>query len=254
MRRFDGKAALVTGAAHGIGRATAARLAGEGARLVLADRDAAALQAVARELAAVHGADVVDLTYDAADGAASAAMADRAASAFGGLDCVVCNAGIYRRGHFAAIAAAEWDTVLAVNLTSVFRIVQAALPALRAVRGNVVTTASTAAVRGIAYAAHYAAAKAGLVGLTRSLAVECAPDGVRFNAVCPGRVKTGIATGQPPLAGADAALVVRPPRLAGRTDGGAPDDIAAAIAYLASSDAAYVSGSVLVVDGAQTIG
>jgi NAD(P)-dependent dehydrogenase (short-subunit alcohol dehydrogenase family) len=253
MRRFDGKAVLVTGAASGIGRATALRLAGEGARLAIADRDGAGLAEVAESLRRT-GAAVELQVYDAADGEASARMAETAAAVLGGLDCVVCNAGIYRRAHFADIAPADWELLFAVNLTSVYRIVQAALPRLKVSRGNVVTVASTAGIHGIAYAAHYAAAKAGIVALTKSLAVEFAPDGVRFNAVCPGRVKTAIGAGLAPLPGQDEALLVRPPKLAGRIDGGEPEDVASAIAWLASAEAAYATGSVLVVDGAQNIG
>jgi NAD(P)-dependent dehydrogenase (short-subunit alcohol dehydrogenase family) len=254
MRRFEGKVALVTGAASGIGRAAALRLAQEGARLVVADRDEAGLAAVADYARGEHGAEIATLVYDAADGDGSAAMARAAVGALDRLDCAVCNAGIYRRGHFAEIAPEEWATVFAVNLTSVFRIVQAVFPALKATRGNVVSTASTAGIHGIAYAAHYAAAKAGIIALTKSLAVEYAPDGVRFNAICPGRVKTAMGAGIRPLPGQNETLLVRSPRLAGRTEGGEPDDLAAAIAYLASEDARYVSGSVLVVDGAQNIG
>jgi NAD(P)-dependent dehydrogenase (short-subunit alcohol dehydrogenase family) len=254
MRRFEGRVALVTGAASGIGRAAALRLAGEGARIVLADRDEAGLTAVAETARRDHGAEAVTLVYDAADGDASAAMAAEAARTFGRLDCAVCNAGIYRRNHFADIPPEEWETVFAVNLGSVFRIVQAALPALKASRGNVVSISSTSGIHGIAYAAHYAAAKAGIIAMTKSLAVEFAPDGVRFNAICPGRVRTGIGAGLKPLADQNEALLVRPPKLAGRTEGGEPDDLAAAVAYLASDDARYVSGSVLVADGAQNIG
>ncbi len=247
--RFPGKAALVTGAASGIGRATALRLAREGARLALADRDRERLEAAARDAGAA-----ATFLYDAADGESSAAMAAAAAKALGGLDVLICNAGIYLKTHFAEMTPSDWSLVLAVNLTSVARIVQAALPSLIDSRGNVVSVASTAATAGIAYAAHYAAAKAGIVALTKSLAVEFAPRGVRFNAVAPGRVKTAITAGLAPLAGQDASLLVRPPKLAGRTDGGEPDDLAAAIAFLASDEARYVSGSLLVVDGAQNIG
>jgi NAD(P)-dependent dehydrogenase (short-subunit alcohol dehydrogenase family) len=246
---FQDKSVLVTGAASGIGRATARRFAREGARLALADRDAAGLAVVARE---VGGA--ATFLYDAADGEASAAMAAAASNALNGLDAVICNAGLYRRTHFADMSPADWSMMIAVNLTSVVRIVQASLPALLASRGNVVSVASTAADRGIAYAAHYAAAKAGVVALTRSLAVEFAAAGLRFNAVAPGKVKTAIGVGLAPLARQNDSLLVRAPRLAGCADGGEPDDLAGAIAFLASDDARYVSGDVLVVDGAQNIG
>ncbi|MBN9061853.1 MAG: hypothetical protein BGP06_20195 [Rhizobiales bacterium 65-9] len=247
--RFQGKTALVTGAASGIGRATALRLAREGARLALADRDEAGLAAVASACG-----DALTCVYDAADGDASAAMTGDAVARLGGLDALVCNAGVYRRTHFTDMSPQDWATILAVNLTSVARIAQAALPALIAARGAMVSVASTAGQTGVAYAAHYAAAKAGVVALMKSLAVEFAPTGARFNAVAPGRVKTAITAGLAPLAGQNDALIVRPPRLAGRVDGGEPDDLAAAIAFLASNDALYVTGALLTVDGGQTIG
>lgn len=251
--RFEGKTVLITGAASGIGRAAAVRLSAEGARLILADRDTEGLVTVARQIGKGQGRPHV-IGYDASDNGSTAAMAAEAATAFGRLDCVVCNAGIYRRAHFADIGAAEWEIVLQVNLTSNMRIAQVVTPALRETGGNLIAIASTAGLDGIAYAAHYAAAKAGLIALIKSLAVEFAPDGVRFNAICPGRVKTGISKGLEPLPNQNEALLVRQPRLAGHTEGGQPEEIAAAIAYLGSQDASYLSGSILVIDGTQTIG
>jgi NAD(P)-dependent dehydrogenase (short-subunit alcohol dehydrogenase family) len=249
MRRFEDRIVLVTGAASGIGRAVAARLAAEGATLALADRDAAALAAVAADLGAQSH------VYDAADGDGSAAMVGRVLAATDGrLDALIANAGVYRRAHFAAVTPADWDWLLAVNLTSHMRVTQAALPALTAARGNVVMTASTAALHGNAYAAPYAAAKGGIVALVKTLAVELAPAGVRVNAVCPGKVQTAIGAGLAPVDGADPALLVRPPKLAGRTGGGLPADLAGTYAWLASDDAAYVTGAVVVADGAQNIG
>ncbi|MEO3388800.1 SDR family oxidoreductase [Mesorhizobium sp. CAU 1741] len=247
--RFNGKVALVTGAAGGIGRATALRLAREGARVVAADRDRDGLEMLASELE-----DLTTLIYDAADGDGSAAMARSAIAGAGRLDMLVCNAGIYRRSHFVEIGPDEWNTVVAVNLTSVARIAQAAVPALIEARGSAVFIASTAATHGIAYAAHYAAAKAGIVALMKSLAVEYAHAGVRFNAVAPGRVKTAIASNQPQLERQNASLLVRAPRLAGLTEGGEPEDIAGVIGFLLSQDARYVSGSLMTADGAQNVG
>lgn len=252
--RFHDMSVLVTGAAGGIGRATALRLAGEGARLALADRDGGALVDLASAVREVSGADPATLVYAAADMAASSHMAANAADALGGVDCAVCNAGIYRRAPFAAISDDAWAQMLAVNLSSVACIARTLIPHLVRSRGNMVMVSSIAAITGIVHAAHYAAAKAGLVALVKSLAVEYAPEGARFNAICPGKVKTGMSSGQPPLPAENPALAVRPPRLAGRTGGGEPEDIAAAIAYLGSSDARYISGSALVVDGTQTVG
>ena len=247
--RFDDKVALVTGAASGIGLATALRLHGEGARVIAADRDEAGLKALAEKVAGLR-----TLVYDAADGEASAAMASSAARMFGRLDCVVCNAGIYRRAHFQDISADDWAAMLSINLSSVFRIVQALVPALRDSRGSVVTLASTAAIQGIAYAAHYAAAKAAIVALTKSLAIEYASAGIRFNAVAPGRVRSSMGAGLAPLADQDDRLLTRPVKLDGRPEGGEPADIAGVIAFLLSGDAGFVTGSLVVADGAQNLG
>jgi len=253
VKRFDGKVALITGAASGIGRATALRLAEEGASVILADVNEEGLKQLGQQIEAGGGRSHIRL-YDAADGDGSAAMADEAAKVFGRLDAVICNAGIYRRAHFTDISAADWSFLYSVNLFSAVRIIQATIPALAETRGNVVATASTAGIHGIAYAAHYASVKAAIIALMKSLAVEYSGKGIRFNAICPGKVNTGMGAAVAALEGQDPALIVRQPRLAGRTDGGTPEDLAAAIAYLASDDARYVSGSVLVVDGAQNIG
>lgn len=253
LRRFDGKVALVTGAASGIGRAVALRLAAEGGRLLLADRDLDGARAVADAIAAEGAPDAAAIGYDAADAASCRAMVDAALARAGRLDVLVNNAGLYRRGHFETLAAEDWALVLEVDLNSVFHVTRRALPALIESRGNVVATASTAALGGIAYAAPYAAAKAGVVALMKSLAIEFAPRGVRFNVVCPGRVRTAIGAGLAPLGDENPDLLVRPPRLDGFAAGGAPDDLAGAYAYLASDDARYVTGAVLVVDGAQPL-
>lgn len=252
-KRFDGKVALVTGAASGIGRATALRLASEGAKIVLADVNHAGLEQVYAQISQLGGKAHI-CVYDAANGDASAAMAADAATHFGQLDAVICNAGIYRRAHFTDTTAADWLQLYSINFFSTVRIIQAAIPALAKTKGNVVATSSTSGIHGIAYAAHYASSKAAIIALIKSLAVEYASKGIRFNAICPGKVNTGMGAAVAALEGQDPALTVRQPRLAGRTDGGTSEDLAAAIAYLASEDARYVSGSVLVVDGAQNIG
>lgn len=252
--RFHCKGVLVTGAASGIGRATALRLAGEGARMALADRDGAGLADVASAIGDISGEKPECLVYDAGKSGEAAAMTQRASERLDGLDVVICNAGIYRRARFSDISGEDWALMLSVNLASVADIIRVALPSLTEKKGNVVTVASTAALQGIAYAAHYAAAKSGVVALSKSLAVEYAPSGVRFNVVCPGKVQTAIGAGLAPLEAEDASLLVRPPRLAGYAAGAEPEDIAAAIAFLASDDARFVSGSVLVADGAQNIG
>lgn len=253
-RRFDGKVVLVTGSASGIGRATALRIAQEGGTLILADRNLEGAEAVA-SLAIGNGATVATvLAYDAADPHSCRAMVDDAIAQHGRLDCLINNAGIYRRSHFLETPAAQWDLIMKVNLSSLFHVIQQALPALVKSRGNVVSTASTAGIEGIAYAAAYASAKGGVIALTKSLAAEFAPHGVRFNAICPGRVRTEIGTGVAQVVDTVEAVLVRPPKLLGKTVAGEPEDIAGAFAYLASDDAAYTSGAILVIDGGQTVG
>ncbi|WP_269929359.1 SDR family NAD(P)-dependent oxidoreductase [Aminobacter sp. HY435] len=254
LRRFDNKVALITGAATGIGRATALRLAAEGATLILADRNVEGVEKVCAEAATSFGVRADAVGYDAADTASARAMVDKALALHGRLDSLINNAGIYRRDHFAKQTGDEWALVFRINLESVFHIVHQALPALAASRGNVVSTASTAGIDGIAYAAAYAASKAGIIAMTKSLATEYAPKGVRFNAICPGRVRTEIGTGLQPIDDQDPAISVRPSKLLGKMETGEPEDIAGAFAYLASDDASYVSGAVIVVDGAQTVG
>jgi meso-butanediol dehydrogenase / (S,S)-butanediol dehydrogenase / diacetyl reductase len=247
-QRFKGKAAIVTGAASGIGRATAERLAAEGADLVLADR---AFEALPTEL---HGARIVPMRFDAEDAESCRRMVEDAVAALGRLD-LLCNiAGILDWGHFAEFSAARWDRILRVNLTSLFHISQQALPHLIKSRGNIVNMASAGGLIGIAYTAAYCASKAGVVSLTKSLAVEYASAGVRVNAVAPGGIDTPLLTGAPPPEGIDPALIAR---LSPKLDGGAlgrPEDIAAAVAYLASDEARFVTGTVLSVDGGQTAG
>jgi NAD(P)-dependent dehydrogenase (short-subunit alcohol dehydrogenase family) len=250
-RRLEKRSILVTGAAGGIGRATAERLAAEGARLTLADRDATGLKAAAHAIAHSEQEPAI-IEYDAADYEASAKIVDHAIAAHGRLDAVCNVAGIFAKSHFAEIRAEDWDRMLRINLSSVFCIVQRALPSLIQARGSIVNTASIAGINGIAYAAPYAVSKAGIIALTKSLAVEYAASGVRINVICPGGVRTAMG-GSPPLPDADPDLAIRRSKLPGFDGLGEPGDIAAAFAYLVSDDARYVSGTVLTVDGAQSL-
>lgn len=236
---------FLTGAASGIGRAAAERLGSEGAALWLADVQDEPLAAVAAALRA-GGAAVeaqrCDVSREAEVDAAIAACVAR----YGRLD-VLCNvAAILRFDHFHQIRTADWERVLAVNLTGTFFACRAALPHLLATRGNIVNVASTAAVHGQPWAGAYAASKGGVLAMTQSIAIDYARQGVRANAVLPGDVATPIFAAFQLPEGADPKLVrrVMAPRGSGR-----PADVAGVIAMLASDDAAHVTGAAIRVDG-----
>ena len=230
--RFEGKVALVTGAASGIGAATAQLLRTEGATVVPLD------------VTAADGVRVCDVT-DRAE--VDAAVAE-AVAAHGGIDVVANVAGMIRFGHFADLSQADWQRQLDVNVTGPFNVCQAALPSLVERRGCIVNVASVAGLRGQAYGSGYCASKGALVMLTRALAVELATAGVRVNCVCPGTVMTplivGVGESMPP--DVDATLMAR---LNGVMPGLIePGEIAEAIAYLASDAARSVTGAALAVD------
>jgi NAD(P)-dependent dehydrogenase (short-subunit alcohol dehydrogenase family) len=249
--RLAGKAMLVTGAAGGIGRATAGRLASEGASLVLADFNAEGLEIVADELAAT-GLRPDLIQYDAADVGSSRQLVNQAIAKLGRLDAVCNIGGIFLKAHSDKMSVEDWERILNINLTSVFAISQAALPALIAARGALVNTASIAGLEGLPYCAAYAVSKAGVITLTKTLAAEFAAAGLRANVVCPGGIRTSMG-GSASLPDADPDLAIRRSKLPGFDGLGDPDDIAAAFAYLVSDDARFVSGTVLTVDGAQQL-
>ena len=246
MNRFTAKVALVTGAGSGIGAATAARLLAEGAAVCLADISAEALAAQATALATpervmTHLADVTD---EAQVNALVAAVVAR----FGGLDVLVNNAGAGSFGRIEEVTPENWRRVHALCLDSVFWGCRAALPHLKARRGAIVNTASISGLRADYGFAAYNSAKGAVVNLTRNLAIDHARDGVRANAVCPGLTATPLTekfTGrQDIMAEYDRRIPLRRP--------GLPAEMAAAIAFLASDDASYVTGHCLVVDGGLT--
>ncbi len=248
--RLAGQVALVTGAASGIGRATAERLAAEGAAVLAADRDAAGLAATCDAIASAGGRATA-WTLDVTRPAECLAAVDAAREHYERLD-LLCNvAGIALGARFTDVTEAQWSQVLAVNLSGVFFMCQAAIPALLETRGAVVNMASSAALVGQAYTAPYAASKAGVVSLTRSLALEYGKQGLRANCVCPGGVDTPLARGFRLPEDADPELFRRMLPL---VPVARPDEIAGAVAYLASPEARYVNGAVLAIDGGQTAG
>lgn len=255
-QRFTGKRALVTGGASGIGRATAERLGAEGAQLVLADYDIDGARAVAQAISAEHGVRADAVPFDAAQADSCAAMVDAAIELLGGLD-VLCNiAGIMDWGGFLEFPEARWERMLKIDLSSVFYISQRAMPELIKSRGNIVSISSAAGLTGLPYVAAYAAAKAGVIALTRSMAVEFAAQGVRANAICPGGVKTPMHDKSTDPVGVDQTMVQKLaerhwPKLGELCEA---EDIAAAIAYLASNEARFITGITHIVDGGQLAG
>lgn len=245
---MKGRIALVTGAASGIGRATAILLAQKGARLILADLNPEGLEAVRREI----GGGAVALGFDAGEAASCRRLVEDAVAAAGGID-ILCNiAGIMDWGPLDGFDEDRWDRMLRINLSGVFHLSRAAMPHLVARKGVIVNMSSAAALVGIPYTAAYCAAKAGVVALTKSLAIEFAAAGVRVNAICPTGVKTAMHGSVALPEGVDMALVMRnAPKLGDLCE---PEDIAAAVAFLASDDARKITGIALPVDAGQTAG
>lgn len=245
--RFSGKRVLVTGAASGIGRATAIMFANEGASVTIGDINAAGLTETAGMMASVPQI----VPYDASDFASCRALVEAASK--NGLDVLANISGMLKWGPSLEFALDDFERILRINTTSVFAMCQVALPHLIRSKGAIVNTASTAALQGIAYTVAYAASKHGVAAITKSLAIEFASKGVRINAVCPGHVDTPMGNSAPPEGDVDWSLVMRnAPKL---VDGMcAPSDIAEAIAYLASDAARKVTGSLLTVDGGQLAG
>ena len=246
--RFEGRVALVTGAASGLGRATALRLAAEGAVVVGADLDAAGLAETEKECG---GGRFQALARDLASAAACRAVVEDAVAQGGGLD-VLCNvAGINRFHHFLEMPEADWQRILAVNLSSVAFLCQAALPHLIARRGAIVNVASVAAGKGQAYTVAYCASKGGVVQLTRALAMEFIDSPVRINAVAPGGVDTAMNQNLVFPQGMDWSKV-KP--YIGRRGLARADEIVEVIAFLASDAASNVHGAVWAVDGGMAAG
>ncbi len=246
MDRFIDKVALVTGAGSGIGAAVARRVASEGGRVACLDLDGVRARAVVAEIDA-SGGRALAVTADVADDrAVAAAVAEVFDWSSGELDVLanVAGVGFYRSLEDTTVA--EFERLLGVNLLAPFRLVKLCADQLRARSGAIVNVASAAGLNGRAYLSAYASTKGGLVALTRSLAVELAPD-VRVNAVCPGGVDTPLLEQFRVPDDVDHTILARHPALIGRRS--TADEIAASIAHLAADEAASTTGSVLLVDG-----
>jgi 3-oxoacyl-[acyl-carrier protein] reductase len=240
MFDLTGKRALITGASGGIGAAIARALHGAGATVALSGTREAPLQALAAEL----GERAHVLPCDLSDSQAVEALPKAAAEAMGGLDILVNNAGITRDQLFMRLSDADWQSVLDVNLTAAMRLCRGVMrPMMKARWGRIVNISSVVGTTGNAGQANYAAAKAGLIGLTKSLAAEVASRGITANAVAPGF----IATAMTDKLTDEQKGKINAQIPAGRM--GTPEEIAAAVLYLASDEAGYVTGATLHVNG-----
>ena len=244
MGSLDGKRALVTGASRGIGRAVALRLAADGAAVAVNYHTGEA--EAAEVVAAITGAGgtAVSIGGDVSDASQAAATVAAAQEALGGLDILVNNAGITRDNLVLRLSEEDWDAVLDTNLKGAFVCTKAALRAMvRQRSGRIINMSSVVAGTGNPGQANYAAAKAGLIGLTKTVAREVASRGITVNAVAPGFISTRMVEA---ITEEQQALVLDRIPLARF---GTPEDVAACVSFLASDDAAYITGQVLGVDG-----
>lgn len=244
--RFDGRIALITGGTSGMGLAVARRLLEEGARVVVTGRDQGRLDAAAKELdgaAPDAGERVLAVRADAASLTDLDALMDAVRERHGRLDVLFANAGVGAFGPTADVTEADFDRTVDVNFKGVYFTIQKALPLLAA-DASIVINASWTLHRGLPIASLYAATKAAVQSLTRTLAAELGPRGIRINAVSPGFIDTRMFRDAIP---ADEVEGTRAQVASGRL--GTPEDVAGAVAFLASADAAYVNGQDLIVDG-----
>ena len=243
MNRFENKIALVTGASRGIGEAIAKRLASEGAAVIAAARSADALARVVSEIGAAGG-KASALALDLADSASIEVGVKQTLTAHGEIHVLVNNAGVAEDNLILRMSRDAWDRVLATNLTGVLLLTQAVVKGMVRKRyGRIVNVTSVVGLMGNAGQANYASSKAGLIGLTKSVARELASRNITCNAVAPGFIATAMTEKMTEDAKTKLAGEIPLERL------GSPDDVAAAVAFLASDEAAYVTGTVVNVSG-----
>ncbi len=242
--RFEGQIAIVTGAGRGIGRAMASRFANEGARVACVSRTEQNAKTVADEINAVRADAAKAYAVDVADHAAVQKVGARILEELGRADILVNNAGVTRDALIMRMSLEDWDSVINTNLRGAFSFTQAVVRAMTKQRsGRIINISSVIGLMGNAGQTNYAASKAGLIGLTKSLARELASRNITVNAVAPGFVLTDMTSGLPD----EVKNTIHAKIPLGRT--GTPEEIASAVAFLASAEAAYITGQVLCVDG-----
>jgi NAD(P)-dependent dehydrogenase (short-subunit alcohol dehydrogenase family) len=245
MQRFTDQVIIVSGAAAGIGKATALRIASEGGKVVCTDIQAEAVETTAKEICGAGG-EAIGLVCDVSDPSAVAGTMEVTLTEFGQLDALCNIAGILHFDNTLDLSLEKWNLILKVNLTGTFLMCQSALPLLLDGGGSIVNMASTAGLAGHPWTAAYSASKGGVLAFTSTLAVEYGKQGVRANAVCPGSIKTAMHDQFVLPEGADVKLLQRIMPL--DTFRG-PETAAALVAFLASEDAAHINGEKVRVDG-----
>ncbi|PZF78481.1 short-chain dehydrogenase [Aestuariivirga litoralis] len=250
MNRFQGKVALVTGGGGGIGSAIAARLASEGAHVVVTDVNAAGAEAVAAAIRA-GGHRASSIAADIAKAAECHALVSQALAAQGAVDVLVNNAGINRRGNIMAISEDDWDQTFAVNIDAMFHLCRAVIPQMMDRGGGaIVNTASQWGLHPAPGHIAYNVSKAAVASFTQNLARDYAPHGIRVNAVCPGEIHTPMLEAGVKRSGrtiADLDRLVPFGRI------GKPEEVAALVAFLASDEAPFMCGSLVEITGAQAV-